>query len=87
MAINMPVQGTAADIMKMAMLRVDGWLSKSEWPAKLLLQVHDELVLEVDKDALEPVSAGVKEIMEGVASYEVPLMVEIESGKNWGEMK
>jgi DNA polymerase I len=87
MAINMPVQGTAADIMKMAMLRVDGWLTQSEWPAKMLLQVHDELVLEVDKEAIEPVMAGVKEMMESVASFEVPLVVDVETGKNWGEMK
>ncbi|MBI4591920.1 DNA polymerase I [Candidatus Uhrbacteria bacterium] len=87
MAINMPVQGTAADIMKMAMLRVDEWLTKVDWPAKILLQVHDELVLEVDKAAVEPVMAGVKEMMESVASFEVPLLVEVESGKNWGEMK
>ena len=87
MAINMPVQGTAADIMKMAMLRVDGWLSKSQWPAKMLLQVHDELVLECDKDAVEVVAKGVKEMMESVASFEVQLMVEVESGKNWGEME
>ncbi len=87
MAINMPVQGTAADIMKMAMLRVDGWLKKSQWPARLLLQVHDELVLEVEKAAVESVMAGVKEMMESVASFEVPLVVDVESGKNWGEMK
>lgn len=87
MAINMPVQGTAADIMKMAMLRVDGWLKKVDWEAKMLLQVHDELVLEVDKAAVEPVMAGVKEMMESVASFEVPLVVDVESGKNWGEMK
>ncbi|MEK7619796.1 MAG: DNA polymerase I [Patescibacteria group bacterium] len=87
MAINMPVQGTAADIMKMAMLRVDGWLTQSQWPAKMLLQVHDELVLEVDKAAMEPVVAGVKEMMESVASFEVSLVVDIEVGKNWGEMK
>ncbi|MFA4845676.1 MAG: DNA polymerase I [Patescibacteria group bacterium] len=87
MAINMPVQGTAADIMKMAMLRVDGWLTKSQWPAKLLLQVHDELVLEVEKDAVEAVVRGVREMMEGVASFDVPLVIDIEVGKNWGEMK
>ncbi|MCR4314566.1 MAG: DNA polymerase I, partial [Candidatus Uhrbacteria bacterium] len=87
MAINMPVQGTAADIMKMAMLRVDGWLRQVDWHAKMLLQVHDELVLEVDKAEVEPVIAGVKEMMESVASFEVPLIVDIESGKNWGEMK
>lgn len=87
MAINMPIQGTAADIMKMAMLRVDGWLKKSGWPAKMLLQVHDELVLEVDGAAIEPVTVGVKDMMESVTQFEVPLMVEVESGKNWGEMR
>lgn len=87
MAINMPVQGTAADIMKMAMLRVDGWLSKSQWPAKMLLQVHDELVLECEKDAVEAVAKGVKEMMESVASFDVPLVVDVEVGKNWGEME
>ena len=87
MAINMPVQGTAADIMKMAMLRVDGWLAQSQLPAKLLLQVHDELVLEVDKSVVASVVAGIKEMMESVADYEVPLLVEVDSGKNWGEMK
>ncbi len=87
MAINMPVQGTAADIMKMAMLRVAGWLSKSQWPAKMLLQVHDELVLECEKDAVEAVAKGVKEMMESVASFDVPLVVDVEVGKNWGEME
>jgi DNA polymerase I len=87
MAINMPLQGTASDIMKMAMLRVDGWLTQSRWPAKMLLQVHDELVLEVDKEAVEPVIKGVREMMEDVADFDVPLVVDVESGKNWGEMK
>ncbi|TAL49877.1 DNA polymerase I, partial [Patescibacteria group bacterium] len=87
MAVNMPIQGTQADIVKMAMLRVDGWLKKVDWPAKMLLQVHDELVLEVDSAAIEPVAVGVKEMMESVASFEVPLVVEIELGNNWGEMK
>lgn len=87
MAINMPVQGTEADIMKMAMLRVDGWLAKSQWPASMLLQVHDELVLEVDKDAVAAVARGVREMMEGVGAFEVPLVVDIEVGKNWGEME
>ncbi len=87
MAINMPVQGTAADIMKMAMLRVSGWLAKAGWDAKMLLQVHDELVLEVDADAVGAVAKGVREMMESVMSFEVPLVVDVEVGKNWGEME
>ncbi len=87
MAINMPVQGTAADLMKKSMLAVDGWLKQSGLPATMLLQVHDELVFEVDKDAVEAVAHGIKQMMEGVASFEVPLIVDIEVGTNWGEME
>jgi DNA polymerase-1 len=87
MAINMPVQGTAADIMKMAMLRVDGWLSKSGFDARMLLQVHDEIVLEVDENFVGQVALGVREMMESVAGFEVPLVVDVEEGKNWGEME
>ncbi len=87
MAINMPIQGAEADVVKMAMIAVDGWLKKSGWPAKLLLQVHDELVIEVDADAAEAVAKGVKEIMETVVHLSVPLAVDVEIGKNWGEME
>ena len=87
MAINMPIQGTAADIMKKAMLAVDGWLKQSKLSAIMLMQVHDELVFEVDRDVASQVARGVKEMMEGVAVFEVPLIVEIEQGENWGEMK
>ena len=87
MAINMPVQGTAADIMKMAMVAVHGWLQHSEWPAKMLLQVHDELVIECAKETIDAVAKGVKDLMEGVATFDVPLVVDVEVGDNWGEMK
>lgn len=87
MAINMPVQGTAADLMKMAMISTHGWLAHSGWPAKMLLQVHDELVIECDEKAVDAVAKGVKEMMEGVAHFDVPLAVEVETGKNWGEMR
>lgn len=87
MAINMPIQGAAADIMKKAMLAVDGWLRQSQLPALMLLQVHDELVFEVEKSSIELVARGVKEMMEGVATFEVPLVVDVEIGKNWGEME
>jgi len=86
MAINMPVQGTQADVVKLAMISVDHWLKKSGWPARLLLQVHDELVIECDADAVKAVSKGVRELMRGVADFAVPLEVNVESGKNWGEM-
>jgi DNA polymerase-1 len=87
MAINMPIQGTAADIMKKAMLSVDGWLRQSRLPAVILLQVHDELVFEVEKISVDVVASGVKEMMESAASFEAPLIVDIEAGKNWGEME
>lgn len=87
MAINMPVQGTAADIMKKAMIAVDGWLKTSKWDAKMLLQVHDEIVLEVEKDAIDVVAKGLRSLMEGVAAYEVPLVVDVEVGDRWGTMK
>ncbi len=86
MAINHPLQGTASDLMKKAMLAVDGWLRTSGWPAKILLQVHDELVLECDKAAVAAVTKGLREMMEDVVSFEVPLVVDVEVGKTWGDM-
>ncbi|NQV89019.1 MAG: DNA polymerase I [Parcubacteria group bacterium] len=86
MAINHPLQGTASDLMKKAMLATDGWLRTSGWPAKMLLQVHDELVLECDKAAVEAVTKGLREMMEDVASFDVPLVVDVEVGKTWGDM-
>jgi len=87
MAINMPVQGAEADIVKMAMIAIHKWLETSKLPARLLLQVHDELVLEVDEDAINAVARGVKELMEDVVKLDVPLAAEVEVGKNWGEMQ
>lgn len=87
MAINMPVQGTAADIMKMAMIEVQGWLKQSGWPAKMLLQVHDEIVIEVATDAVDKVAKGVKEIMENIFDLSVPLVADVEVGTNWGDME
>lgn len=87
MAQNMPIQGTQADIVKMAMLAVDGWLRQSKLKADILLQVHDELVLEVAEEDFTVVANGLKEMMEGVAHFEIPLEVEVKSGENWGEMK
>lgn len=87
MAQNMPIQGTQADIVKKAMIEVSDWLKQSELPAVMLLQVHDELVFECENGAVDPVIAGIHKIMEGVVDFDVPLVVDVEVGKNWGEMK
>lgn len=84
-AINAPMQGTAADIIKKAMIKVDAWLATDEFDAQMIMQVHDELVLEVKTEQLSAFSAKLKEIMEDAAELAVPLIVEVGSGKNWGE--
>ncbi len=84
-AINAPIQGTAADIMKRAMIRVAHRLAGERAGAKLLLQVHDELLLEVPESEVAATSALVQETMEGAASLSVPLIVEVGSGRSWGE--
>lgn len=85
LAINAPVQGTAADIMKAAMLAVDTWLTKSKLDARILMQVHDELVLEVKEDQVEELLAGLVPTMEQAAELSLPLVVEAASGNNWNE--
>ena len=87
MALNMPIQGTQADIVKKAMIEVSGWLKQSGLPAVLLMQVHDELVLECDQDQVEPVARGLKEIMEKIVDFAIPLVVDVEVGPNWGELE
>lgn len=84
-AINAPMQGTAADIIKKAMIKVDAWLATKEFDAQMIMQVHDELVLEVKTEQLEAFSAQLKKIMEDAAELAVPLIVEVGAGKNWGE--
>ena len=84
-AINAPMQGTAADIIKRAMLAVDAWIETEAAPATLVMQVHDELVLEVDADAADAVSRRVSELMCGAATLRVPLEVEVGVGANWDE--
>jgi DNA polymerase-1 len=83
-AINAPMQGTAADIIKRAMISVDHWLAGSA-EARMILQVHDELVLEVAESAIERVSAGLRERMSAAAELAVPLVVDIGVGANWDE--
>ncbi|EJN19311.1 DNA polymerase I [Pseudomonas sp. GM78] len=84
-AINAPMQGTAADIIKKAMVAVDDWLTSSGLDAKVILQVHDELVLEVREDLVEQVSAEIRLHMSGAAKLDVPLLVEVGVGNNWDE--
>jgi DNA polymerase-1 len=84
-AINAPMQGTAADIIKRAMLAVDHWLQTSGAPATLVMQVHDELVLEVRSDAVDTVRSEVTALMAGAASLRVPLEVGVGVGLNWDD--
>ena len=84
-AINAPMQGTAADIIKRAMIAVDAWCTREDAPAHLIMQVHDELVLEVRSDAVEAVAAAVQERMTAAAELRVPLRVEVGTGANWDE--
>ena len=84
-AINAPMQGTAADIVKRAMIGVHEWCRSSPAPARLIMQVHDELVLEVRADAVESVAAAVHDHMMQAAELSVPLRVDVGSGANWDE--
>jgi DNA polymerase-1 len=85
-AVNTPIQGSAADIMKKAMIEVTTRLSHEQLDARLILQVHDELIFEVSPDDLEKTSKIVKEVMEKAVTLRVPLRVSIESGSSWGDM-
>ena len=82
-AINAPMQGTAADLIKLAMIAVQGWLERERLQSKLVMQVHDELVLEVPAGELERVKPEVERLMAGVAALDVPLVVEAGVGDNW----
>ncbi|AZE20545.1 DNA polymerase I [Pseudomonas chlororaphis subsp. aureofaciens] len=84
-AINAPMQGTAADIIKKAMVAVDNWLATSGLDAKVILQVHDELVLEVREDLVDQVSEEIRGYMSKAATLDVPLLVEVGVGSNWDE--
>ncbi|HKV97694.1 MAG TPA: DNA polymerase I [Gammaproteobacteria bacterium] len=84
-AINAPMQGTAADIIKRAMIAVHRWLGEQRVPAKMIMQVHDELVFEVEDPALNDVQREVPRLMSGAAELKVPLVVDIGSGANWDE--
>ncbi|MBK8133190.1 MAG: DNA polymerase I [Gammaproteobacteria bacterium] len=84
-AINAPLQGTAADIIKRAMIAVDGWLTSERRATKLIMQVHDELVLEVPTGELDPVRTAIVALMQGAAELAVPLLVDVGVGANWDQ--
>ena len=85
MAINMPIQGTAADIIKQAMINLDNIFKKEKFGTKMILQVHDELVFEVPEKELKQVAPVIKKEMEEAMPLSVPIIVELKIGKNWGE--
>lgn len=84
-AINAPMQGTAADIIKTAMIQIEAWLETCGFDIQMIMQVHDELVFEVAEDQLEAVKAEIKTLMESALELKVPLIVEIGEGNNWDE--
>jgi DNA polymerase-1 len=86
-AVNTPLQGTAADLIKLAMIRIDAAFAEAKLEAAMLLQVHDELVFEAPNDEVEPITKLVKKEMEQVHPLEVPMIVEIGVGENWRDAK
>jgi DNA polymerase-1 len=84
-AINTPIQGTAADLIKVAMIKVDSEFTKNGLKSAMLLSVHDEIVFEVPPDELDEVKSIVKKTMEGIWDLKVPLKVNVAVGENWAE--
>jgi DNA polymerase-1 len=84
-AINAPMQGTASDIIKRAMLEVDGWIQREQPAVRMIMQVHDELVFEVEKRSVEAARAKIIEAMSGAAALRVPLVVDVGVGENWDQ--
>jgi len=84
-AINAPMQGTAADIIKRAMIQVDAWIQAEQPPVRMIMQVHDELVFEIESDAIDAASERIRRIMQGAAELKVPLIVDLGVGENWDE--
>ena len=81
----MPIQGTAAELIKIAMINVNNRIKKSKLNSKMILQIHDELLFEVPKDELDLLSSLVKEEMENAIKLDIPLKVDCDYGKNWFE--
>ena len=87
MAINTPIQGSAADIIKIAMIRIDAELRRQNLRSRLILQIHDELIIDMAAEEAHIVPQLLKRIMEEALPLDVPLLVEIKQGENWYEMK
>ena len=87
MALNMPIQGTAADVIKLAMLRVRDALKAEGMQARLILQVHDELIVECPEEETEQVKTLLTQEMENAVHYAVPMRADSAAGKSWGEAK
>jgi len=84
-AINAPMQGTAADIIKKAMIAVDGWIQSARPPVKMIMQVHDELVFEIDEAFVASAIPAIRGLMTQAAVLDVPLVVDVGVGLNWDE--
>ena len=82
---NSPIQGSAADIIKLAMIKISDWMNKNGLKSKMIMQVHDELVFDVIKSEREELEENVKSIMENVIKIKVPLTVDVGIGKTWLE--
>jgi DNA polymerase-1 len=87
MAINMPIQGTAADIIKIAMVNLDKAMAERKLRSRMILQVHDELVFEVEPDEMDELKPLVKRLMETALPMIVPVKVDLKAGSNWDEMQ
>lgn len=86
-ALNTPIQGTAADMIKMAMIRVDRGLREGGYRSRLVLQIHDELIIECPKDEAEEVGKRVVEWMQEISDFDVPIIADMNMGKSWLEAK
>jgi DNA polymerase-1 len=86
-AINSPIQGTSAEIMKLAMIQVDQVLKKHKLKSRLVLQIHDELVLQVPDDEKKAIESIICPVMESIVDWEVPFKVSAHLGKDWGSLK
>ena len=86
-AMNAPIQGTAADIIKIAMIRVSERLKREQLKSRLILQIHDELLIEAEKEEVEQVKTILREEMQGAAALSVRLEVDMHTGNNWYEAK
>jgi DNA polymerase-1 len=86
-AVNTPLQGTAADLIKLAMLRIDAAITHRRFKSRMTLQVHDELLFDVVPEEAEELQQLVKEEMEHVAEFSVPIVADVGIGKNWRDIK